>query len=148
MLDILPVLQKQVDKMKTKNVYGIRKPISQKFMSIDQIKLFFQHLELAKVQKKLYFTFTHTNDLETILMILQKAHFIAGFAKDNIEKKFKIFLSYDMLGTCVIKEAKTVSSVRQRIIINTKQIKAYLNDYPYALAIIRTRNGIMNIKDC
>jgi len=134
--------------MKNKNQYGIRKPISYRFMSIDQIKLFFQHLEFAASQKRLYFTFTKTNDLGAILQILQKAHFIAGYTEDSDTNQFKIFLTYDIQGTCVIKEVKTVSSVRQRIIINTKQIKAYLNDYPYSLALVRTRNGIMNIREC
>ena len=134
--------------MKGKNIYGLRKPISYKFMSIDQINYFFHCLQLAIVQKKLYFTFTQNKDLETILTILQKSHFIAGFTKDTVENKFKIFLSYDILGTCVIKEAKPVSSVRQRMIINIKQIKAFLHDYPYCLAIVRTRNGIKDIKEC
>lgn len=148
MRDILLVSQKQADKMIHKNIYGIRKPISSKFMSIDQIKLFFQHLQFAANQKKLYFTFNKSQDLEEILNILQKAHFIAGYTKNTSDNHFKVFLSYDIQGCCVIKEIKTVSSVRQRITITTKQIRTYLNDYPYSLAIIRTRNGILNIKDC
>lgn len=134
--------------MKNNNQYGLRKPISYKFMSIDQVKLFFQHLQFAAEQKKLYFTFTKTKDLEMILKILQKAHFISGYTQNTVDNEFKIFLSYDMQGGCVIKEIKTVSSVKQRIVINTKQIQTYLNDYPYSIAIIRTRNGIMNIKEC
>lgn len=148
MRDILLVSQKQADKMKRKNIYEIRQPISSKFMSIDQIKLFFQHLQLAADKKRLYFTFHKSQDLEIILNILQKAHFIAGYTKNTSDNHFKIFLSYDIQGYCVIKEIKTVSSVRQRITITTKQIRTYLNDYPYSMAIIRTHNGIMNIKDC
>ena len=146
MQDILLELLKQADKMK--NTYGIRKAISQKFMSIDQIKLFFQHLQFAASQQKLYFSFKKSKDLEVILTLLQKSHFIAGFTKNTSDTDFKIFLSYDIQGICVIKEIKTVSSVRQRITINTKQIKAYLHDYPYSVALIRTRTGIMEIKDC
>ena len=148
MRDILPESLKQADNMKNKNAYGIRKPISSKFMSIDQIKLFFQQLNIAAEQKKLYFTFNKSQDLEVILNILQKSHFIAGFTKNTSDNHFKIFLSYDINGCCVLKEMKTVSSVRQRITITTKQIRTFLNDYPYSTAIIRTRNGIMNIKDC
>jgi ribosomal protein S8 len=131
-----------------KNVYGIRKAISKKYMSIEQIKLFFQHLQLAAIEQRLYFSFKKSQDLEAILNILQKSHFIAGYTKNTSEEYFKIFLSYDMHGTCVLKEMQPVSSVRQRIIINTKQIKVYLNDYPYGLGLVRTKLGIISIKDC
>jgi ribosomal protein S8 len=125
-----------------------KKPLSSKFMSVDRIQVFFQQLKSAATQKKLYFTFSKSQDLETILNILQKGHFIAGYTKNTSDNHFKIFLSYDIQGLCVIKEVKTVSSVKLRITITTKQIQNYLNDYPYSMAIIRTRNGIMNIKDC
>lgn len=145
---ILQELAKQVDKMKKQNIYGIRKAISKRYMSIPQIKLFFQHLQKAGFEQKLYFSFKKSKDLESILNILQEKHFIAGYTKNTSEEYFKIFLNYDLYGICVIKEMKPVSSVRQRIIINTKQMKAYLNDYPYGLALIRTKKGIMNIKEC
>lgn len=134
--------------MKNKNIYETKKPISSRFMSMTQIKLFFQKLQVSAATKKLYFTFSKSHDLETILNILQKSHFIAGYTKNTSDNHFKIFLSYDIQGCCVIKEVKTVSSARQRITITTKHIRAFLNDYPYSLAIIRTNNGIMNIKDC
>lgn len=134
--------------MKKENNYEIRKPISQKFMSIDQIKLFFQHLQLASIQQKLYFSFKKSKDLETILTLLQKNHFISGYTKNTSDTDFKVFLSYDIKGCCTLKEVKTVSSVRQRIVINTKQIRVFLNDYPYAMALIRTNIGIMSLKEC
>lgn len=148
MEDILPELPKRADKMNYQNKYGVRTALSKKHMSITQIKLFFQHLQEAAFEQKLYFSFKKSQDLETILNILQQAHLIAGYTKNTSDDHFKIFLSYDINGMCVIKEIKAVSSVRQRMIINIKQIKAYLNDYPYGLAIIRTRNGIMTVKDC
>lgn len=146
--DILLEYVKQADKMKKENIYGIRKAVSKNSMNTEQIKLFCQHLELATMKRALYFTFKKSKDLDAILTILQKFHFIAGYTKYTSEEDFKIFLSYDMQGTCVIKEIKAVSSIRQRSLINTKQAKAFLNDYPYALGLIRTRNGIMTIKEC
>lgn len=117
-------------------------------MSLQEIKLFLHQLKTAAIQKKLYFMFKNSQDLENILIILQHAHLISGFTKNTPDNFVKIFLAYDIKGCCVIKEIISVSSVRQRIIINTKQIKTYLNDYPYSIAIIRTRLGILNIKDC
>lgn len=125
-----------------------KKPTSENFMRLDQMQEFFQKLQFAAIQKKLYFSFKKNKDLEVILNILQKSHFIAGYTKNDLDEDFKIFLSFDMHGSCVIKEIKTVSKVSKRVIINTKDIKAYLNDYPYSIALVRTRNGIMNIKDC
>jgi len=148
MEDILQELPKLADKMKKQNIYGIRKAISNNYMSIPQIKLFFQHLQKAGFEQKLFFPFKKNKDLESILNILQEAHLIAGYTKNTSDDHFKIFLNYDINGLCVIKEMKPVSSVRQRIIINTKQIKAYLNDYPYGVAIIRTRDGIKTIREC
>lgn len=115
-------------------------------MTVKAVKLFFQQLQYAASQKKLYFSYKGSQDLESILNILQHAHFIAGYTKT--ENTFQIFLCYDMLGNCVINEIQTVSSIRQRVVINIKQIRVFLNDYPYSLAIIRTKDGIMNIKTC
>jgi len=125
-----------------------RKPISNTVMRLDQMQEFFQKLELAATQKKLYFSFKKTKDLENILTILQKSHFIAGYSKNDLDENLKIFLSFDMHGSCIIKEIQTVSKKSKRVIMNIKNIKAYLNDYPYATALIRTRNGIMNVKEC
>lgn len=125
-----------------------RKPISNTIMRLDEMQEFFQKLELAAIQKKLYFLFKRTPDLENILIILQKSHFIAGYSKNDLEENLKIFLSFDMHGSCTIKEIQIVSKRSKRVIMNTKNMRAYLNDYPYATALIRTRKGIMDVKDC
>lgn len=117
-------------------------------MSVKELNLFFQHLKFAGMQKKLYFVYKISQDLEQILNILQKAHFIAGYTKNRPDNLVRIFLSYDVQGDCVIKEIQIISSINQRIVMNLKQIKLYLNDYPYSLVIMRTRNGILNIKTC
>lgn len=117
-------------------------------MNFLELKKFFQHLKRATIQKKLYITYKNSQDLTDILKILQKAHIIGGYTKNNTDNLVKIFIRYDINGNSVIQEITTVSSARQRIIINTKYIHAFLNDYPYSLALVRTRIGILNIKDC
>lgn len=117
-------------------------------MNLFELKKFFQQLQLATIQKKLYFSFQNNKDLDEILKILQKSHLIVGYTKNNPDNLVKIFLRYDIKGLCIIQDIKTVSSLRQRKIINIKQIKAFLNDYPYATALIRTRRGILSINDC
>jgi ribosomal protein S8 len=117
-------------------------------MNLFELKKFFQQLQLATIQKKLYFSFQNNQDLDDILKILQKKHLIVGYTKNNPDNLVKIFLRYDIKGVCVIQEIKTVSSIRQRRIISVKQIKAFLNDYPYAVALIRTRRGILSLNEC
>ena len=132
-MGILVEYQKQVDNSK---------------MNLQDLNRFIQKLQLASTQKKLYITFRLSKDLEDILIILQRAHLISGYTKNLPDTLVKIFLAYDIQGSCIIKEIKVVSTLKQRLIINTKQVKAYLNDYPYSVALIRTCKGILNIKTC
>jgi hypothetical protein len=41
-------------------------------MNLFELKKFFQQLQLATIQKKLYFSFQNNQDLDDILKILQK----------------------------------------------------------------------------
>jgi ribosomal protein S8 len=122
-------------------------------MKIFDLQNFFHQLQLATKQRKLYFVYKNSKDLTDILKILQKTHIISGYTEILSDTKYvsgfvKIFLRYDIKGDSVIKEIITVSAMRQRLIINYKQIKTFLNDYPYVLALIRTRLGILDIKTC
>jgi ribosomal protein S8 len=107
-------------------------------MNIFELNQFFNQLNLAIIQKKLVFISKFSQDLSTILQGLQKSNFIVGYSKNHSNNIVKIFLRYDIKGNCVIKKVKFVSSQKQRIIINNKQLKVFLNNYPYAVGFIRT----------
>jgi ribosomal protein S8 len=113
-------------------------------------KDFFQRLQLATIQKNLYIVYKYSKDLNDILKVLQQAHLIGGYTKNHPKNPtfVKITLEYDIKGDSVLKKITAVSSIRQRIIINNKQIKRFKHDYPYVIALIRTRIGILSIKDC
>lgn len=136
-LDILQELQNQVDNMKK---------ISKNYMNLNQIQQFFLQLKYELGQKSLYMSFRKSKDLLMILNILQEAYLISGYTILNEE--FKIFLKYDLQGNPIIKETKFVSSAAKRVLLTRKNLKFYFNDYPYGMVIIRTRYGIINIKEC
>lgn len=117
-------------------------------MTLISINKFFQELRIASIEKKLFFFFNSSQGLEQILKSLQKIHFLSGFSYTKNRLKIKIFLRYDLRGDCVFKELIKVSSERKRVLINIKQIKIFLNDYPYSTALIRTSSGILNIQEC
>jgi ribosomal protein S8 len=113
-------------------------------------KDFFQRLQEATIQKKLYIVYNYSNDLNEICKILQQTHLIGGYTKNHRKNPtfVKISLEYDIKGDSVLQKITPVSSIKQRIIINNEKIKRFKHDYPYVVALIRTRRGILSINDC
>jgi len=117
-------------------------------MRVTEIIFFFKQLKTASIEKKLFFCFRASNDLEQIVKGLQKIHFLSGFSYTKDKLKIKVFLRYDLKGYCVFQELRTVSSIGKRLVIKAQQIRIFLNDYPYSTALIRTSKGILNIQEC
>lgn len=117
-------------------------------MIISEINFFFKQLKLAGIQRKLFFSFRASTEIQQLLKPLQKLHLISGFLYKKNKKYITIFLRYDRNGFCVFQEIKTVSSIRQRVLISFQQIKLFKNDYPYSTPIIWTAQGFLSIQDC
>lgn len=116
--------------------------------SLEFHRFFRAYLNSARA-KALFFVYPSvTNNILELLKYLEKDSRIAGYHVTK-DKQIKVFLNYDMTrNEPLVQKIILFSSKGRKRIATLHMLKLFNHHYPNSLALLRTRYGLLNLKDC
>ena len=122
------------------------KKIIKNFKTHFYIDLFFELYSHALRSKALFFVYPFVNEtIIRLLNLLLKNSRIAGYQVLVKEEKIKVFLISDP--TTNQKPIFYSLQGRKRI-VTAEMLRKFKYQYPHALVLVETKQGLMDIEDC